>query len=173
MALTPELTPWQMEKWQKQFDRQFFFDEGYIVERAKTPPAAARAAAVRRTPTPRRTRQRGSSTRSTAKSGDSNDSSADPEPERPGLSLNLYDQAALADLLQISKKTLQNRYSVAPHTLPKAIAIPGARGPRWTSQAVQEWLEQRPAHTPKPAPQLAKKKVGRPRIALVGKGGVS
>ena len=125
---------------------------------------------IRTTPPPR-TRQRGAQTRSQAKSGDSN--ADDPEPERPRLNLNLYDQAALAAILCISKKTLQNQYSVAPHTLPPAISIPGARGPRWTPQSVQEWLSNRPRHTPKPIPQPAKKKVGRPRIALVKQGGAA
>lgn len=113
---------------------------------------------------PRRTRQRGAQTRSSASSGDGNSDNSDGEPPR------LLDQAALASILSISKKTLQNQYSVAPHTLPPAIAIPGARGPRWTPQAVQEWLEQRPKHTPKPVPVAPKRKVGRPRLALAIKG---
>ncbi|OCB02038.1 hypothetical protein BBC27_14850 [Acidithiobacillus ferrivorans] len=117
-----------------------------------------------------RTRQRGSVTRSSAASGDANSDDAS-EPPRPQL--NLYDQAALADLLQISKKTLQNQYSVAPHTLPPAIAIPGARGPRWTPLSVEEWLNNRPRHTSKPIPGAPKKKVGRPRIALRSVGGAS
>lgn len=121
---------------------------------------------------PRRTRQRGSAIRSSASSGDSNNA-ANPEPPRGTLlSLNLYDQATLAAFLAISKKTLQNLYSTKPHTLPVAIHVPGARGPRWTHKAVQEWLEQRPQHTPKPKPVSPGRKVGRPRIALVaGKGG--
>ena len=114
-------------------------------------------------------RNGGEGTRSSAASGDSN--SEDPDPERPRLAHQLYDQASLADLLCISKKTLQNQYSVAPHTLPKAISIPGARGPRWTPKSVQEWLESRLQHTLKPAPQptkRTKRKVGRPRIAQAG-----
>lgn len=124
---------------------------------------------------PRRTRQRGASSRSTAKSGDSNSSSDDPEPERNQANqAQLYDQSALADLLKISKKTLQNLYSRTPHLLPPTIQIPGARGPRWTPQSVQEWLEQRPTHTTKTVPVAPARKVGRPRIAAVaGKGGVS
>ncbi|WP_163098660.1 hypothetical protein GL267_007315 [Acidithiobacillus ferrianus] len=116
-------------------------------------------------PRVRRTRQRGAGTRSSRASGDSNDA-ADPEPPRGTLlSLNLYDQAALADLLRVSKKTLQNQYSAAPYTLPSAIQIPGARGPRWTPEAVEEWLSERPRHTPKPAVVAPRRKVGRPRIA--------
>ena len=121
---------------------------------------------------PRRTRTRGAASRSSAASGDGNSSDPEPEPERRQPH-SLYDQAALASILSISKKTLQNLYSVAPHTLPPAIAIPGARGPRWTPQAVQEWLEQRPQHTPKPAPVAPRRKVGRPRIALAVQGGAA
>lgn len=125
---------------------------------------------IRRT-TPHRTRQRGKASRSSAASGDGNSNTDDTDPERRKP---LYDQAALADLLCVSKKTLQNQYSASPHTLPPAIAIPGARGPRWTPQAVQEWLDARPQHQPKPAPVAPKRKVGRPRIAaLRSDGGVS
>ena len=116
--------------------------------------------------TTRRTRhQRGQATRSQAASGDS--PPADPEPERPR---NLLDQQALADLLCISKKTLQNIYSSTPWLLPPSIQIPGARGPRWTPAAVAEWLEQRPQHTSAPIPAAPKRRAGRPRIALAGKG---
>ena len=108
---------------------------------------------------------RGVHRRAREKTGDDGDEG---EPPRP-----LLDQAALADLLCISKKTLQNQYSVAPHTLPPAIAVPGARGPRWTRQSVQEWLESRPRHTPKIAPVAPRRKVGRPRIALVKQGGAA
>ena len=125
-------------------------------------------AIVRRrvTATPRRSRgaSKGASSRASEKSGDGNSDGSDPDPAR------LLDQSALAQFLCISKKTLQNQYSVAPHTLPAAIQIPGARGPRWTPQSVQAWLEQRPQHTPKPA-QAPKRKVGRPRIALVARNG--
>ncbi|MDA8376560.1 MAG: hypothetical protein M0Z50_05815 [Planctomycetia bacterium] len=119
---------------------------------------------------PRRTRQ---ATRSSAKSGDSNADDADPEPERRQPSLTLFDQAALADLLCISKKTIQNLYSKNPWLLPAAIQIPGARGPRWTPASVEEWLNNRPRHTSTPTPVAPRKKVGRPRIALRSAGGVS
>lgn len=164
-------TPWQLHKLQKEHDRNYYYADGYIVERVKIPPQ--KFAVVSVVPphccaSRRRTRR---TTRSSAKSGDSN-ADPEPEPERTLLSLNLYDQAALADLLAVSKKTLQNIYSVAPHSLPKAISIPGARGPRWAPQAVQEWLESRPQHTPKPAiPVVGKRKAGRPRIALRSVGG--
>ncbi len=122
-----------------------------------------------RTAAPRRVRH---TTRSSAKSGDSNsDDGSDSEPERR-QPLQLYDQAALADLLTISKKSVQNIYSKTPHLLPTAIQIPGARGPRWTPSAVEEWLSERPRHTPAaPAPVVApKRKAGRPRIAPAVKG---
>ena len=117
--------------------------------------------------TPRRTRQRGSATRSSSASGDSNDADGDGEPPRPQ---QLLDQVALAALFVTSKKSVQNIYSKSPWLLPPAITIPGARGPRWTPAAVQEWLQNRPQHTPKPIPVAPKKKVGRPRIALAIKG---
>lgn len=120
-------------------------------------------------------RQRAEGTRSSAASGDSNDGDSDPEPERNPQQnpLQLLDQQSLAALLCISKKTLQNQYSVAPYTLPEAIQIPHARGPRWTIQAVQDWLANRPKHTQTLAPVAPKRKAGRPRIAAViaAKGG--
>lgn len=124
----------------------------------------------------RRTRQRGESSRSNAKSGDSNDPDPEPELRSQQPLLQLFDQAALADLLCISKKSLQNTYSKAPHTLPSAISIPGAHGPRWTTQSVQSWLNSRPAHanTEHAPAATTKRKVGRPRIAsAAGKGGAS
>ncbi len=114
---------------------------------------------------PRRTRQRGQASRSSAASGDSSD---DSEPER--RQHDLYDQAALAGLLCISKKSVQNVYSKTPHLLPPAIAIPGARGPRWTPESVAEWPSSRPQHTTKTAPVAPRRKAGRPRIALAVKG---
>ena len=115
-------------------------------------------------------RRHGEGSRSSAASGDGN-SSDDPERRQPLT--QLFDQASLADLLHISKKTLQNLYSSTPWLLPQSIQIPGARGPRWTPQAVQAWLNDRPAHTAKPAPKIAQKKVGRPRIALAVQGGAA
>ena len=132
--------------------------------------AVKRAARSSRT-APRRTRR---TVRSSAKSGDSNDD-ADPDPEPERRPNSLLDQASLASYLCISKHTVQNLYSKTPHLLPPAIHIPGARGPRWTPESVQEWLSGRPRHTP-PAPVVVapKRKAGRPRIAaLRGNGGVS
>lgn len=169
-SLSHPFTPWQLSKLQKEHERHYYTDaSGYMVERVKMPPRKITVVSV--PPHCARLRRTRRTTRSSAKSGDSN-AAPEPEPERTLLSLKLYDQAALADLLAVSKKTLQNIYSVAPHTLPKAISIPGARGPRWTPAVVTEWLQNRPQHTPRPIPQPAKKRVGRPRIALAGKAGV-
>ena len=135
-------------------------------------PVSAVVHAAPRTPPSRR---HGEGSRSSAASGDGNSNDSDPDPEPPLLQnyLNLFDQASLAVALCISKKSVQNIFSKTPWLLPAAIAIPGARGPRWTPQAVQAWLADRPAHTVKPAPQAAKNKVGRPRIALRSAGGVA
>lgn len=108
----------------------------------------------------------GTGTRSSAASGDGNSDDSDPELERKNQhSLYLFDQQSLADLLCISKKTLQNAYSNAPHELPVAIQIPHARGPRWTQKAVEKWLDERHRHTQKKTPVAPKRKLGRPRIA--------
>ena len=143
---------------------------------------AARAAGqVKRVSVRRRTSQRGAATRSSGASGDGNSDDPDPDPERPIPAAHqphqLYDQASLANLLILSKKSVQNIYSKTPHLLPPAIKIPGARGPRWTVQAIEEWLATRPQHTSKSAPVALHRKVGRPRIAVLhsngGAGGAS
>lgn len=112
--------------------------------------------------------------------GDSGDpDGGDGEPPRNSLyPLQLLDEQTLAGLLKVSKKSLQNQYSKAPWTLPSAIHIPGARGPRWTPNAVQKWLEDRPQHTTKTVPVAQKKRVGRPRLAetmglVIVKGGAA
>lgn len=106
------------------------------------------------------------------KTSSGNDDGSDGEPPRPHQSLQLLNQNTLAALLGISKKTLQNVFCRTPHLLPPAVVVPGARGPRWTASAVQDWLDSRPAYTNKPAPTPTRRKVGRPRIALAaGKGG--
>ncbi|MDA8153606.1 MAG: hypothetical protein M0003_13030 [Acidithiobacillus sp.] len=156
---------------QKEFDKQYFYSDGYLVERTRSMRTKSRATPTqpqRSAPHPRR--QAG--VRSSAASGDGNNNEPEPEPERPHQ--RLLDQADLADILSISKKTLQNKLSVTPHLLPKAIQIPGARGPRWTAEAVKAWLSDRPAYTTQPAPVAPKRTVGRPRLAVAaGKGGAS
>ncbi len=153
------LTPWQLHKLQKERDRQYYTDDaGYLTERVKMPPQ--KFAVVSVVPVRRRTqKRRGADGKKQATSGNS---PADPEPPRP---CKLADEAAFAAHLCISKKTLQNIYSRTPHLLPPAIHVPGARGPRWTQAAIQEWLNSRPSHTSKPAPVAQKRKAGRPRIA--------
>jgi predicted DNA-binding transcriptional regulator AlpA len=119
----------------------------------------------------KKNRGRGESGRATAASGDGNSTGdGDGEPPRPG---GLADEAALANQLCVSKKTIQNIYSRTPHLLPPAIAIPGARGPRWTQAAIDGWLATRPQHTSKSVPVAPKRSAGRPRIALAGKRGAS
>lgn len=120
--------------------------------------------------TPRQKRGRGEGTRSSVSSGDGNSDNSDPEPARPLL--QLFDEPSLADLLCISKKSVQNLYSATPWLLPQAISIPGARGPRWTPAAIAAWLSERPAHSSTPAPAKTKGKVGRPRIAFAKQAGV-
>ena len=123
---------------------------------------------------PRPARRHVAGVRSSAASGDGNSSDdPDPDPERPLQPLQLLNQSTLAVAFCVSKKTIQNQYSRPPWLLPPAIQIPGARGPRWTPQAVQAWLADRPSHTVKPAPKAAKNKVGRPRIALAVQGGAA
>jgi hypothetical protein len=103
-----------------------------------------------------------------ASSGGPKGDDGDGEPPR------LLNQAALAEFLCISKKSVQNQYSATPWLLPYAIQIPGARGPRWTAESVQTWLAERPNHATKPVPHAApKKKAGRPRLAFAGKGGAA
>ncbi len=116
-------------------------------------------------PCARRTQERrGAEGKKQAAAGDS---PADPELPRSRLA----DESALAAHLCISKKTLQNIYSKTPHLLPPAIYVPGARGPRWTHAAIQEWLDQRPQHTSKTLPVAPHRKVGRPRIAVLRSNG--
>ena len=151
---------------QKDFDKRYFTDsDGYFVERTRNM-RKSNAAPTQHRSAPRHSHKR-EGIRSSAASGDGN--SDDGEPPRPQ---QLLDQHALANILGISKKPLQNLFSSKPHLLPSAIAVPGARGPRWTSGSVQAWLDSRPAYTTKPAPAPLQRKVGRPRIALAaGKGG--
>lgn len=166
-SLTKPFTPWQLHKLQKEHGRQYYTDDaGYLTERVKIPPQKFMVAPtiVVQQASHRTQKRRGAEGKKQAESGNS---PADPEPPRP---CKLADEAALADQLCVSKKTIQNIYSRTPHLLPQAVEIPGARGPRWTQQAIQEWLNSRPKHTHKPVPSAApKRKAGRPRIAS-GKG---
>jgi hypothetical protein len=105
-----------------------------------------------------------------ASSGGSSDDGDGEPPRHPyPLVLNYVD---LADLLKIAPGTLKNRYSQAPDTLPPAICIPGCRGPRWLLATVLRWLEAHEAPAPA-APVTPKRRVGRPRLAMQGKGGAA
>lgn len=156
---------------QKNFDKQCFTDsDGYLVKRTRNMRKSNAAPTQPHRSAPRHRRQR-EGMRSSVASGDGNNNEPEPEPD-PERHFRLLTQADLADLLSISTKTLQNVYSRTPHLLPLAVVVPGARGPRWTTDAVQAWLDSRPAHTSKPAPAPLQRKVGRPRIALAAvKGG--
>ena len=105
--------------------------------------------------------------------GDSNgDGDGDGEPPRSLNLQQLIDEHAIALCLRISKKTVQNLYSKSPHLFPPSLQIPGARGPRWTAHAVEEWiarLETR-AISARAAQQLnsTPRRPGRPRIAQIG-----
>lgn len=102
-------------------------------------------------------------------SGDSND--GDGEPPRQ-INLQLYDEHAIAQCFQISKKTVQNLYSKSPHLFPPAFKIPGARGPRWSARAIEDWINNldlqsisaRAAQQQNSTPR----RPGRPRIARTG-----
>ncbi|WP_248885542.1 hypothetical protein [Acidithiobacillus acidisediminis] len=124
--------------------------------------------------TTRARRSHGASSRSSAASAESgSDGDGDGGDGEPPQSLisSLLDQNALAQLLCVSKKTLQNQYSKNPFAFPPAIAVPGARGPRWTLASIQAWIANRPTYLP-PAPPLPtqQKRRGRPRLALVARG---
>lgn len=52
----------------------------------------------------------------------------------------LLDIEALAPLLCLSPRTLRNRLSQNPASLPPRVRVPGVRGPRWRLSDVQDWL---------------------------------
>ena len=94
-----------------------------------------------------------------AKGEGDGDSDPDPDPDRLAVPLVL-DQQGLANLLLLSKKTVQNIASVAPHKLPKATYLPCSKAPRYLRDDVLAWLySYRQAVEPPP------RKVGRPHIA--------
>jgi predicted DNA-binding transcriptional regulator AlpA len=99
------------------------------------------------------------------------ESGDDGEPPR-SLNLQLYDEHAIAQCFCISKKTVQNIFSKSPHLFPPSIKIPGARGPRWTVRAVEEWINKldREAISARAAQQTnsTPRRPGRPRIARTG-----
>jgi hypothetical protein len=50
-------------------------------------------------------------------------------------------QEDLAQLLHVSKRTLQNRLSAHPDSLPTPIRFPGAKAPLWDPAAVAAWQD--------------------------------
>ena len=174
MALIPahDLSEAAEQRERHEIEKDFFWtdydierERGYDIKRVvkQAPCATNRVQIVRR-------RQNAGSSGDKKNSGGNGDDGSDGEPPRSCQSL--LNQNDLAAYLGISKKTLQNLHSSNPHLLPRAISIPGARGPRWTAQAVQNWLDARPAYTTRPVLAPAKNRVSRPRIALaVKKGG--
>lgn len=104
----------------------------------------------------------------TQKSADGDgDSDSDSDGEPPRL-LKLYDEHALAKCLRISKKTLQNLFSKSPHLFPQPIKVPGARGPRWTSSAIEKWINDRALISNSTRSAQQQIAPGRPRIARAG-----
>lgn len=74
----------------------------------------------------------------------------------------------LSRILRIHRRTLQNRLSVAPDTLPPPLRLPGTAGPRWRPQDVQAWIDQHAAAaTPRTAaPAQPARRRGRPKKAV-------
>lgn len=117
---------------------------------------------------PRRSGRQGHGGQGKTSSNDEGDGDGG-EPPHP-LVLDYED---LAHLLRVAVGTLKNRYSLDPTSLPPAILIPGCRGPRWLFPDVLQWLkDHRTPAAPSPAP-APKRKAGRPRIAISGKGGAA
>jgi hypothetical protein len=50
-------------------------------------------------------------------------------------------QDQLATLFQVSKKTIQNRLSRAPQSLPPCVRLPGAKAPIWDPVVVEKWQD--------------------------------
>ena len=115
---------------------------------------------------PRRARQRGSSSRSSASSGDSNE----PDPERPLQQLFSFTSAA--KLLDCSPQTLRNKVCLGLVPAPIQTEV----GPRFTQDQLRQITTLTPTK-PIPAdvvPPVRRRKVGRPRLASAsGKGGAS
>ncbi|MHB1514921.1 MAG: helix-turn-helix transcriptional regulator [Acidiferrobacteraceae bacterium] len=47
----------------------------------------------------------------------------------------------LAELLQVSRRTLYNRRQRAPGSLPPVVCLPGSHMLRWRAADVEHWLE--------------------------------
>jgi predicted DNA-binding transcriptional regulator AlpA len=60
----------------------------------------------------------------------------------PPTEMKWLNVADLADLLRLKKRTIYNRLSAKPNTLPPATRVPKLRGPRWSVRVVKEWQAQ-------------------------------
>ena len=92
--------------------------------------------------------------------GDDGDGGGEPPEPPPFLfPTDILSGADLADRWGIALKTLQNRLSSDPTTLPPAIRLPGAAGPRWRLRDIIAFESAAPPYK-EPAPRPR----GRPRI---------
>lgn len=57
----------------------------------------------------------------------------------------LLDINALAPVLCLAPRTLRNKLSLAPDTLPPCVKVPGTKGPRWRWSDVENWLNSLPS----------------------------
>lgn len=55
--------------------------------------------------------------------------------------VNFISQAELASILRVSLKTLQNRLSERPQSLPLPIRFEGSKSPVWHPRTVEVWQE--------------------------------
>jgi hypothetical protein len=122
---------------------------------------------------PRRAGRQGQKKASSGGSSDDGDGGSDGEPPHHPYPYPLVlNYADLANLFKIATGTAKNHYSRDPSSLPPAIHIPGCRGPSWLLTTALLWLEAHEAPA-SAAPVTPKRRVGRPRIAMQGKGGAS
>ncbi|QER43206.1 hypothetical protein F0726_00114 [Acidithiobacillus caldus] len=83
----------------------------------------------------------------------------------------LIDIEALASILSLAPRTVRNRLSQNPASLPPRVWVPGTRGPRWRLSDVQDWLESLPTVA---GPQIADPAADRrrgPRRRVIPKNG--
>lgn len=124
---------------------------------------------------PRRSGRQGGGQKKTSSNDDGDGGGDGGEPPRRlggGLEplLNYEDFGLVA---RLAPGTVKNLYCRSPELLPPAIHIPGHRGPLWRPNDVSRWFEE---HVTTPAtvtPAPKRRKAGRPRIAMQGKGGVA
>lgn len=56
----------------------------------------------------------------------------------------LLDVDALAPMLCLAPRTVRNKLSADPASLPPRVKVPGTRGPRWRLSDVHRWLDALP-----------------------------